>query len=374
MDAAKGRNLAVQQPENKDKSVTLKNLSRDLNRHVISFLVGNSAAKFKPNSKPPEIYPAGSFLFNHQASYAIHIAHNLLWQIDVEETLKLAAQYPESLLMTVEIKDPYGQRVRGTPLQIVKAAGDRNTREMKAEEKPYGLVERLLPCFKNPNDYYNQLKAWDKDSKAATEKTMAPYKKAIEILCQDIIASKDISDAVPFEELLKLPMVEEFRKALIPDPNHVVTSGSLFDMQIFLDFFAIWEANVNNDKVEDKKRANLDGWYSLKSDLFAAIVYPALQARCERCDYAIFKIGIGKVSDGQIPDRLDFSKGVPADLVGFGSSHFFGFYGDAAALRRARLTHPEGCSARYRKLCQAKTSPIGIMQPQQNHTTNCVIL
>lgn len=39
------------------------------------------------------------------------IAHNLLWQINVEETLILANQYPESLLKVVEIKGPHGQRV-----------------------------------------------------------------------------------------------------------------------------------------------------------------------------------------------------------------------------------------------------------------------
>lgn len=360
MDAANNRELAANQPaaqaaaieqknEKKQRALELfKKLPRNVQNHALGFadnIVGEkrfNAAWSSYKSKGGEelkttLCSNCNVLFADQLT--ARIAHNLLWQIDVEGTLALAAQHPESLLTVVEIKDPHGQRVRGTPLQIVKAAGDRNTREMKGDEKPYGLVERLLPCFKDPKNYYDQLAAWDKDSKAATEKTMAPYRKAIETLCRAIAENQEnvISDAVPFEELLKLPIVEEFRKALTPNPNHVVTSGSLFDMQIFLDFFAIWEANINNDKVEDKKRANLDGWYSLKSDLFAAIVYPALQARCERCDYAIFKTGIGNVSQGQGPDRFNFSNGIPEDLAGFGASHCFGFYGDkltpAAAVR-----------------------------------------
>jgi hypothetical protein len=84
-----------------------------------------------------------------------------LWHIDVDETLKFAKQYPASLLFEVEIKDPHGQRVRGTPLQILAAAGDRNPRELKADEKDYGLVERLHPCFpKGSSDFEMQLTDW----------------------------------------------------------------------------------------------------------------------------------------------------------------------------------------------------------------------
>lgn len=75
-----------------------------------------------------------------------------------------------------------------------------------------------------------------------------------------------------------------------PDPNHVVTSGFLFDLNIFLDFFHIWEKNIDGAE-ESKMRPNLGPWYGLKSDLFGAIVYSALQKRAQRIDLEIFKRG-----------------------------------------------------------------------------------
>jgi len=384
MDAAKNRALVEQKTETVKPAK--ERLPRNIQNHILSFL-GNkigirdfkaSSCSYQTKDKKDlttTLFSNVNVLYNDQ--FTAQIAHNLLWHINVEETLALAAQNPESLLNVVEIEDPYGQRVRGTPLQIVAAAGDRNTREMKAEEKNYGLVERLRPCFKNQNDFDNQLAAWfGPGSKEATQKTMAPYVAAIKTLCQEIIESKDISNAIPFEALLDLPIAEKFRKALAPNPKHVVTSGFLFDMQIFLDFFAIFEANVNNDKIEDKARPNLDGWWSPKSDLLDAIVYPALQGRSQRCDIGIFKKGVGNVADGQIPDMLDYSKGAPDSLAGLGKSHFFGFYGNKYPLaRRTRRSAFSSLHPALSKLVSSKNISCGIMQHQQNHKpTRCVIM
>ncbi len=169
-------------------------------------------------------------------------------------------------------------------------------------------------------------------SKDATEKIMAPYRKAIETICQEIIEWKDISnnisDNAAFEGLLDLPIAKKFRKALNPDPNHVVTSGFLFDLQIFLDFISIFKANVNNDEIQNKSRPNLGGWWSLKSDLFDAIVYRALQARTQRNDQEKFKKGIGSVSMGEIPDPIDFSKDVLTEFNGFGKTYYFDYLGN----------------------------------------------
>lgn len=275
-----------------------------------------------------------TFLGNVAASYATQIAHNLLWHFDVDKTLELAKLNPASLLIQVEIKDPHGQRVRGTPLQIVAAAGDRNPRKMKRKEKDYGLVERLRPCFlKMPDEYNKQLKEWfERDlNKEETKKTMAPYVMAIEKLCQEIIDSKEITHDTPFETLLKLPIVEKFRKALTPDPNHVVTSGFLFALEIFLDFFTIWEFNLQDKKLYyDENRPNLGFSEYRKSRLFAAIVYPALQARVQRIDFEILAAGISSVAkdkDSIIPTPIDFTNGIPERFNGLGDKFFFGYNG-----------------------------------------------
>ena len=45
-----------------------------------------------------------------------------------------------------------------------------------------------------------QLAAWPLDKKASA-KTMAPYYQAIEVLCQEMIASTEISTKIPLETL-----------------------------------------------------------------------------------------------------------------------------------------------------------------------------
>lgn len=290
-----------------------------------------------------------TLLGNITACYATEIAHNLLWHIDVDKTLKLAKQYPNSLLIEVEVKDPYGQRVRGKPLQILAAAGDRNPKKMPRD---YGLVEKLRPCFKNREDYYQQLKEWfGRDpKKSQTQKTMAPYTNAMRALYQEILESKEITEDIPFESLLKLEMAEKFKKALTPDPDHVVTSGLLFDIKIFLDFLRMWMKGIT-DSSDEKEHSNLGPLGSLKSDLFAAIVLPTLQARLQRIDLEIFKKGFWNVvnADHHIPKPIDFSNGIPADLIGLGNDFFFGFNGKKADKKHRPIHNlilegmPESC-------------------------------
>ncbi|HVY54022.1 MAG TPA: hypothetical protein VHA13_05835 [Gammaproteobacteria bacterium] len=308
------------------------------------------------------------------------IALNLLWHIKIEDTLTLAQQNPKCLPIPVKIQDPHGQWIEGTPFQIVAAAGDRNPPNMTPEEKNFGLAERLRPCFENPIHCDKQESIWfGPGSDEATAKTMASYIAAIETTCQEIIECKEITDNIHWRDVLTLPIflqiAENFRQALTPDPNHIVKSGFLFSMQIFLDFITIFEANVNNDNIEDKARLNLGGWRSRKSDAFDAIIYPALQARSQRCDFGIFKKGIKNVAAGQTPYRLDFSNGTPEILSGIGTTHFFGSEGDKSVvskrLRRWSFTGGAALGLRasfFRSLHQAKTAAIGFTGSQSNHT------
>jgi hypothetical protein len=259
------------------------------------------------------------------------IAHNLLFHIEIEKTLELVRNNQQCLYIEVEIKDPHGQRVRNHLVGILSSAGDRNTREMKPDEKPDGLVERLGSCFKNPDDFKAQRENWEKNCEAATAITMAPYEQAIRTLCLEIIDSKEIpivdSESIEYEEfeqLLNLSIAQKFRNALKPNPDYVVTDGFLFDMQIFLYFIEQLKRLVGNN---DEK--NTLGSRCFKSAAFDAIAYPALQFRSEIGDRKIFKRGIGNVVDKkQSPDSRDYSAVVGAgDLVGFGVTHFFDFHG-----------------------------------------------
>lgn len=413
METAKHREIEKQK-ETKEADLLRKNLVRlatDLQSHILSFLftveivcefpasmihnvlsVVCNGAEMSVENDEKAVVPANNKLKMFKPVYGINGAvptffsnylvlykepikqmiHNLLFHINVEETLTaFAALTPEDQLTVVELKDPHGQRIRGGAGEIVEAAGD------------HALGLRLRACYKNKEEYDRRLAAWfGAGSNDATEKTMASYRKAIETLCQEIIECKyipdKISDAAAFEKLLDLPFAKKFRDALKPNRNHVVTSGLLFDMrQIFLDFFSIFEANTNDGKIQNKLPPNLGSWRSLKNDLFDAIVYPSLQARTQRIDYESLKKGIYNVADGQVPDSIDFSKGVPA---GFGKSHFFGVFGDkcgvnvfwrryAGAVGAYRAFGMQGSrEACFRQLCQAKTSHLELQNP--NKITN----
>jgi len=282
-----------------------------------------------------------SFHYQHKQSFfnnfvlsleskAAHIAHNLAWNVNIDETLKFAKENPESLLVKIEIKDAHGQRYYNTPLKILLSLGERNP--FKCEPGiDFGLAERLVPCFADPLDAKNQIDEWENESKekqngtgekeikTATDITMAPYKKAIDDLCTAIIENKELTDDTPWgEALFNLKIATDFKDKLKPNPNHVVKAGFSWDIQIFLDFFKVWE-----DKVKQ-----LGGWYSLKSDLFGTIVYSSLQARMSRGDLCILSKGLDNVVNTcQIPERFNFVNGIPERLRDVGD-FWFGLSGN----------------------------------------------
>jgi hypothetical protein len=386
-----------------EKVISIEELPVDTTRHILSFFgqIGTkdfnySELAFQDKNtgqiKFPTFYGNLMVLCSYmdRAKLAERIALNLLYHIKVEETLNEAYKNPKSLAIPVKIQDPHGQWIEATPLQAVYAAGDRNPPNASSEAKPFGFVERLGSCFENTAHANKQIEEWNKDFQKATEETMAPYIAAMKTTCQEIIESEEITDDVGWQDVLALPiflrLIENFKQALTPNPNHVVRSGFLFSMQIFLDLIAIFEANVGNCNVEDENEIppNLGGWWSIKSDALDTIVYPALQARSQRGDIGIFKKGAGNVAASSTPDRLDFSNDTPSVLSGFGTTHFFGFFGDklraesgSLAVAAQCLVGSYGAREIFRNLFQAKTAAIGFTRRQPQGpapSRRCVIM
>lgn len=284
---------------------------------IVSYLIENIADRHEYKYQPQI-----RFLGNMKALYesqAKQIAYNLVWQLHIEDTLLFAKHHQKSLSMVVKIQDPFGQWIEGTIVQILQAMGDRDPRALEPGEENYGLVERFRSCFlEGPHEYDRQLAEWRSRGEEGTKKIMEPYVRAIEILCQTIITDKkEICDTVPFETLLELPCAEQFRQALAPNPHHVVKSGLVWSWDIMLEFDKIWENKIKK----------LGDWGGLKSDLFAAIVYPSLCGRAPRCDFGLQKKGMGTViAGGKLPERIDFSIIDSIEHVGFGRDFFFGYF------------------------------------------------
>ena len=230
-------------------------LHHDLKSIVVEYLDNNlnTPNKYQFNNKL-------NLFGNIDALNAVEIAHNLVWHIDIEETLQFAYDNP-ALRIKVEIKDPYGQRIFGTPLQIVAANNELSG--------AYGLVERLRPCFQNPEDFTEQLKEWFREGhRKETEKTMAPYVAAIKTFYGVWMEAKIPNDC----DFLTSQPANDFRQALMPDPKHVVTSGFVFNLHIFHTFFGVWLAYTRD---KSKNSTHTDA----KMRMFDAIVYSSLIGR-----------------------------------------------------------------------------------------------
>src|SRR5579872_7202857 len=131
---------------------------------------------------PYQYNPQLTFLVNITRAYAACINSNLVWNIQVDKTLTFATKQPPAMLVDdVEIKDHRGRRMRGTTLTILRIVGDCDPRELKADEKHYGLVHRIQPAFATmPEEYNRQSAAWVQSYEAASEETMAPVVTAME--------------------------------------------------------------------------------------------------------------------------------------------------------------------------------------------------
>lgn len=314
---------------------------------------------------------------NMEALYAHQIAHDLVWNIKVDDALKIAEQNPQCLSMVVDIVAPNGQKLRATPFQAVLAMGDCDPRPLKEGEKHYGLVERLKLCFKDQKVCEAQRNHWfGPGSEEATKKRTDRIVNAMKTLCKTIINTTIPAD-VPFKELLKLRIAEEFRNAITPDPADIATSGLVYPFQVFLEFFNLWEANVMDARdTKDKSFHHLGKKWGLRSSLFAAIVYPALQNCAPRGDRNIFETGIANSLNPNepLPRRRDYSSGVPEDLKDFGVDFFFGLYGDYYEAVRGIGESYEPRDV-LKKIMSSKNMNCGNMQPQQGHPlAHCLVM
>src|SRR3990167_9693659 len=183
MESATNRNLVTEQKEQKKSQTESQptanspllfahSLPVDAQNCIFAF-VGNVGTKaFKASDKeikhteenknnqalPTSVTFFGNATVLYYDKLTAEIAHHLLFHEKIEETLALL-RLPENqkcLYTTVEIFDPHGQRVRNNLVGILSSAGDRNTRDMRPEEKPDGIVERLRSCFQNPADFNTQ--------------------------------------------------------------------------------------------------------------------------------------------------------------------------------------------------------------------------
>ena len=230
----------------------------------------------------------------------------------LKETLDIVRMNPEVLRPVIEATDPRGRRVKGTLLRIAAAAGSFNPFKMDEKAVPHGIVEhlaRLLPSETVKAQLKEQFPpGWEKKTTARMER----YVDAAQTFGAEILAI-----TVPEGSSLKAeckPLIDKFTKALESDPEKVLTSGLIFDLQILTKIKRYFLDNKDN----------FGGWYSDKSSLFWTVGYGSLLGLASADDAHLIQHGIYNVAElQQLPTRsLKFTDGSSYYSSGLGSSFF----------------------------------------------------
>jgi hypothetical protein len=250
-----------------------------------------------------------------------------LLRSDLKSVDSLVKANRNILSCVVEKTDHRNRRVKGDLLDIAKIMGAK-----KANENDRDLIQEWSSYFSaaeiKRKHQAIQLSEHEKNLR------MVPFVLAIKKFFNHVA---DASDPETLEVELA-PYIEEFENALKPDPNFVITSGHIFDPQIFV--FAIQFFMRNAGK--------LGGVSSDRGIFFDIHCFGKLQAYASAWDLQIIDRGILDVlNNNKAPDR----SGIPASLEKLGSTvvlDIFGNNGEDIALRQAEEF--------YQTLCKQKDS------------------
>jgi hypothetical protein len=253
------------------------------------------------------------YQYHHTSFFSKHLALQLRQAADavlkgdqasVDYVIKLVNEKRVPLTLSTKGQNAREQWVEGTLLQIAAMAGDVNLRKKTAKEKDHGLVELLAEAGKlSQEEVANQIHAVlfteeaqqkNKERKQLVIDALVAF--ANNIIAANLPASWNTIEEFKAAQAKSQPYIDTFRKALLPDPNEVITSGYIFDPDILVKT-AEWFENKENIE-------RLGGWWSLKSDLFWVNGFGSLQGATSARDAQVIREGIGNVVDDKnLPPR-----------------------------------------------------------------------
>ena len=314
------------------------------------------------NSTPlygPTLFGNLSKLYAAQANLAaFHLVNG-----DKVTADELVDANPAILSCIVETTDRDGNSTKVRLFELAAMYGSFNIHETQLPcQKDFGLVERWMRHLP-PVEAAERLKALNLSWSA---ERMEASKKAVTEFLTDMAKAK----ATTYDELkVELAMSHaKFQRFFKPDPNVVLTTGYIFDLQVLdatLDLFA---QHLNG----------LGGLYSDKSNLFAILGFGYLQDRASMFDKQVFiSSTYDAIQNKKMPNSsINSVAGVPNSLAGLGKDFFLNEFG-----RRLAWACSGWGRVLFRPLFQdyvrAKTAALRCaMQQPGNHTqkNRCVIL
>ncbi len=281
---------------------TLK--SRQLLSLCKSYLYGPSDDK---PSAQPKYNKNISFFSNLKAiaaDQALEVADHILWG-RADEAVKLIEINPSILFYCVEATDPVGRRVKGNLLQIAAMAGDVNLKpaSSSSSQPNDGLVERLAEAANlSKNEVVKQLAPiFSKEAMQENKNRNNRILTAIKDFGKGLLAAVDDAQGTFTDFQMRYQyLIDNFRNALKPNPDEIITSGYIFDPNIICDALRWCKTHLNTH--HDDFFMNLDNkilmfWINCIGSLQSVLSARDAQAACA---------GMSRyIDDGRTPPRTD---------------------------------------------------------------------
>ncbi len=242
-----------------------------------------------------------TFFSNIKTSLVTEAVEHVLWA-RADEAVLLVEKNPTIMDMVIEAKDPVGRRIEGTLLQIAAMTGDVNLWK-QSNEQDNGMVERLIVAGKLSNEeIVKQLTPiFSFNAMRKNEKRNSSILTALKEFTEGLIKMDEIEKET-FEGFQKRckPLIDTFRKSLKPNPNKVMTSGYIFDIQILSQALRWYKNNCNRLG---------DGWQDWKCSIFMINGFGSLQNMLSVRDLQAALAGVEKnIKNKVIPPRSLFNK------------------------------------------------------------------
>lgn len=297
-----------------DAFPNVKYFPKELQPLVLDYLHGDIDDK---TSTPKQRESFRLFSRNIQTLQAPRQAEEAAKQIllsNADKVLELVEKNPEILFCRIpEVTDPRPRRIfkdqrivllrNKTLLQVAGAAGEFNYKEMQADEKDYGIVERLSR-FLPRKEVLNQLSAqFPPGWKEETARRMEAYSIALTIFAEAFINIQVPRDPIAIKEGTLI--INNYWTSIETAANREVTTGLIISPQVFRD--AIRFFYDNDDR--------FGGWHHHKSNLYFVIGYGSLQ-QLAIGDAPIIQSGIYRILEcDEMPNR-SISTTCPALALG----------------------------------------------------------
>lgn len=242
------------------------------------------------------------------AFYALDMGKRIL-QGESAIIKRIAQASPQSLCCVIEVLDPFGRMIEGTPLQLAAASGNHvlvdHLRNLLEEQEAHAQLRSQFPA------------GWREETEERMKrKYLIPFKKFVQQIKDANLTRKKIND---FNRAITHcdAYIQEYRHAIRGDArDSVINQGLIFDPAVLIEAF-----NDLSDFILGC------GETSIVSDVLFAIGYQSLLGASSAFLARVICNGTDNyINDRRVPENLKLLDNVPfynvSEKKGLGCTHW----------------------------------------------------